>query len=55
MHPSLVVSTDGVQLYGLSDIDVYHRPYDRASSASRKQRPIEEKESYKWIRTAQNR
>lgn len=52
-HPSLVVSTDGELVYGLSDIDVYHRPWDRTSSASRKQRAIEDKESYKWLRAVQ--
>lgn len=53
LHPSLVVSRDGEQIYGLSDIDVYHREWDRANSTSRKQREIEDKESYKWLRAAQ--
>lgn len=55
MHPSLVVDAENAAILGLSDIYLWARPSDRLhDSGSRKRRPIEQKESYKWIESARN-
>lgn len=54
LHPTLIVdSTDGMPL-GLSHVQLWTRPAERPSKAERhyKTQPIEEKESYKWIKAA---
>lgn len=55
IHPTLVVdSADGLPL-GLSTVQVWTRPADRPRKVARdyKTQPIENKESYKWIESAQ--
>lgn len=50
-HPSLVVDADNGSVLGLSDIYNWSRSPDREKRTdSRKKRPIEDKESYKWIK-----
>lgn len=54
IHPTLVVdSADGLPL-GLSTVQVWTRPVDRPRKTKRDyhRRPIEAKESYKWIESA---
>jgi hypothetical protein len=54
LHPSLAVSTDGVPL-GITDIQVWSRPKeDFGKSAHRQNRPIDEKESQKWLNSYLN-
>lgn len=54
MHPSIVVGSGDGMVYGLSDIHLFHREWHRGTdSSSRKYRPIESKESYKWIGSSQ--
>jgi hypothetical protein len=49
VHTTLAVSADGVPL-GVIDQQVWARdPNERGKAASRKERPIQEKESYRWI------
>lgn len=49
IHPSIVVDREG-SFYGLSDIKIWNRDVYRDTHAmTRKQRAIEEKETYKWI------
>jgi len=55
LHPMLVVdSRDGFPL-GVSDIYVWNRTWDHATKTQReyKKLPIEEKESFRWIRSGQ--
>ncbi len=50
-HPSLAIDANSGSILGLSDIYNWSRSPDREQrTESRKKRPIEEKESYKWIR-----
>lgn len=50
IHPSLAIDAQTEGIIGLSDIHLWSRDRQRTTDASsRKQRPIEEKESYKWI------
>jgi hypothetical protein len=51
MHSSLVVNEQGVPL-GVLDTQVYAPHYD--GSQKSKSRPIEQKESYRWLRTVEN-
>jgi len=55
IHPTLVVESETGLPLGLSTVQVWHRPAERASKAERhyKRQPIEAKESYKWIKSAQ--
>lgn len=55
IHPSLAVDASSGFLMGLSDVYIWNRDkYRQTDSSSRKQRPIEEKESNKWIVSSQN-
>lgn len=55
LHPSLVINAEDGMVLGLSDIHLFDRPWDRhTDSSTRKQRSIEDKESYKWIQAAQS-
>ena len=47
-HPSIVINSTDKSLLGISDLQLWNRSTDRPSSASRKQRDFEQKESYKW-------
>lgn len=54
IHPSLVVNAADGMILGLSDVHLFNRPWQRqVDTSSRKQRPIEQKESYKWISSSQ--
>lgn len=54
MHPSLAVDAETGSILGLSDVYLWNRDRRRTTDASsRKQRPIEEKESYKWIASSE--
>ena len=55
IHPSLAFNADNGCLLGLRDIYIWNRDkYRQTDSNSRKQKKIEEKESYKWIQASQN-
>jgi hypothetical protein len=56
VHSCLAVSTDGLVL-GVLDQSGYNRPEPKDESESRdkkRTRPIEEKESYRWLETMEN-
>jgi len=50
-HPGLILDAENSDILGLSSVKVWTRSNDEIKA--RKQRPIEEKESYKWIETAE--
>lgn len=53
LHPSLVIDADKGQVIGLSDIYLWARDSHREHRAnSRARRPIEQKETYRWIQRA---
>src|SRR2546423_696005 len=54
LHSSLVLDGDQEIILGFSDIQLWHRPEDKADKEQRayKSLPIEEKESYKWIKAS---
>lgn len=53
MHDTMAFTPEGVPL-GLIDVQVWARdPEEAGKGASRHQRPLEEKESYKWIKSYQ--
>lgn len=52
MHTSMAVSVTGIPL-GILDLDIWARdPAERGKRHQRRQLPIEEKESFKWIKAA---
>jgi len=55
-HPGLVLNPYDDTIYGFSSVLLYNRKWDKKSSDERdyKNLPIEEKESYRWIETAEN-
>lgn len=54
IHPTLVLNANTGFPFGLSAVQVWHRPTERLDKRSRryKQLAIEDKESYKWIKAA---
>lgn len=52
-HPGLILDAENSDVLGLSSVKVWTRTNDDAEEKNKKQRPIEEKESYKWIETAE--
>lgn len=53
LHDTVVFSTTGIPL-GVLDAQTWARdPEEHGKKAKRKQKPIEEKESYKWLRSLQ--
>jgi hypothetical protein len=55
IHPSLVVDAQTYLPYGFADVQVWNRGHEwvaKASSYQRGRLPIEQKESYKWIKTS---
>ena len=55
LHPSLVLDASTLTPLGFSSIDICHRSWDKADRYSRGYRklPIEEKESFKWLRSSE--
>lgn len=54
LHPTLVIEADSGFIRGLSSIQLWTRPEARTKEQNNyKQRPIQEKESYKWIAAAE--
>lgn len=56
LHGSLVLDAEKETMLGFSDMQLWHRTEDKANNATRlyKKQFIEEKESFKWIKAAQN-
>lgn len=56
MHASLVLDAKDETVLGFSDIQLWHRAEDKLDKEERQYRtlPIEEKESYKWIKACQD-
>lgn len=54
-HPGLVINPDNDTIYGFSSALFYNRSWDKKDKYERNYRglPIEEKESYRWIETAE--
>lgn len=55
LHGCFVVDAERSTALGYSSIDIWHRPDDMPNDDSRQyqSRPIEEKESYKWIKATE--
>ncbi len=55
-HPGLVINPENDLIYGFSSALIYNRKWDKKSKHEKdyKNLPIEEKESYRWIETAEN-
>ncbi|MBK7885741.1 MAG: IS4 family transposase [Bacteroidetes bacterium] len=55
-HISLVLDAQTEDLLGYSDVQLWHRKEDKSNNTTRiyKQQPIEEKESYKWIKASES-
>ena len=53
-HASLVLDSSTSMMLGYSDIQLWHRPQDKIDKEQRgyKGLPIEEKESYKWLKAS---
>jgi len=51
LHPGIIVNPDNESVLGLASINVWSREADekRGEKNNNKERPIEEKESYKWF------
>src|SRR5690625_4227072 len=54
-HPGLVINPDNDTIYGFSSALFYNRSWDKKDKYERNYKglPIEEKESYRWIETAE--
>jgi len=54
-HPMLIVDPTENTLFGLSSAIIYNRSWDKKNKRERKyaQQPIEDKESYRWIQSAE--
>lgn len=52
MHSTLMLDADQGNILGFSDVQLWHRPLDMPNRKVRKYQglPIEQKESYKWIK-----
>ena len=55
VHPTLVVKADGAKIIGYSSIRIWHRDGFKETWKNKKYKslPVEEKESYKWVKAAQ--
>lgn len=55
-HVSLVLEAQTEDMLGYSDVQLWHRKEDKSNNTTRiyKQQPIQEKESYKWIKASEN-
>lgn len=54
LHPCLVVDEASYTPLGFSHVDIWSRARDRSGIPDRHSRPLEEKESYKWAKGAEN-
>lgn len=54
LHPCLVVDEESHTPLGFSHVDIWSRARDRSGIRDRHVRPLEEKESYKWAKGAEN-
>lgn len=55
LHASMVVDAFSDTLLGISNLQLWHRVYDDPHRASKTKRlPIEQKESYKWIKACEH-
>jgi len=56
LHGSLVIDAEKETMLGFSDIQLWHRTEDKSNNTTRiyKTQPIEEKESFRWIKAGQN-
>jgi hypothetical protein len=54
-HCSLVIDVQTEAMLGYSDVQLWHRTEDKSNNTTKayKKQPIEEKESYKWIKASQ--
>ena len=54
MHSTLMLDADYGSILGFADVQLWHRPLDMPTRIERKYKtlPIEQKESYKWIKAA---
>lgn len=54
MHSTLMLEADGGNVLGFADVQLWHRPLDMPNRVARRYKalPIEEKESFKWIKAA---
>ena len=54
-HPMLVVNAESSSIQGLSSVIIYNRTWNQKDKRERNyaQLPIQEKESYRWIRSAE--
>jgi len=55
-HCSLVLDANNNSMLGFSDVQLWHRADDKANNTTKlyKRQPIEEKESYKWIKASEH-
>lgn len=55
IHCSLVLDAEKETMLGFSDMQLWHRTEDKANNTTQiyKRQPIEEKESFKWIKAGQ--
>jgi hypothetical protein len=51
-HPMLIVNPISNSLIGFSSIQIYNRTWDQPGKKERKRLDIEEKESYRWIKSS---
>lgn len=56
IHPSLVMDAESFDLLGLSSIQLWHRDVNKSTKQERRYNtiPIDQKESYKWIKGVNN-
>jgi hypothetical protein len=56
LHASLVLDAEKLTMLGFSDLQLWHRTEDKANNTTGlyKKQPIEEKESFKWIKASLN-
>ena len=54
MHSTLMLDADQGNVLGFSDVQLWHRPLEMPTKEERKYKslPVEEKESYKWLKAA---
>ncbi|NPD81790.1 IS4 family transposase [Prevotella sp. PINT] len=53
LHPTLAVSATSGNIVGFSSVELFNRPASPEKPIDRHKRPLEEKESFRWLRSAQ--